>query len=88
MKPGAAKATSEWLSKADQQGIGILSCEGIATGLIEREVAVRLFSSLGSRSGPRQRSLSEPNRPISRRKSLPLPPREYACTHTHITHTN
>lgn len=61
MKPGAAKATSEWLSKADQN---------------EREVAVRLFSSLGSRSGPRQRSVSEPGlRPLSRRKSLPNPPR-------------
>lgn len=40
----------------------------------EREVAVRLFGSLGSRSGKRQRSMSEPHvtyRPLSRQ---PLPP--------------
>lgn len=43
--------------------------------LKERDIAVRLFSSLGSRSGHRQRSSSEPNRPLSRRHSLPNPPR-------------
>lgn len=45
MQPGAAKAVDSWLETADDK---------------EREVAVRLFSSLGSRQGKRmERSLSE-----------------------------
>jgi hypothetical protein len=59
MKPGAAKAMSQWLQKANDD---------------EKDVATRLFSSLGSRSGPRPRSKSEPNfRPSSRRSSFPSP---------------
>lgn len=58
MQPTAAKAVRKWMKTADDK---------------EREVAVRLFSSLGSRSGKRQRSMSEPSirRPLSRQ---PLPP--------------
>lgn len=59
MQPTAAKAVRKWMKTADDK---------------ERDVAVRLFSSLGSRSGKRQRSMSEPSvtyRPLSRQ---PLPP--------------
>lgn len=60
MQPAAAMAVNDWLKNADDK---------------ERDVAVRLFSSLGSRPGSRrQRSLSEPGfkpRPSSRQ---PVPP--------------
>jgi len=57
MQPGAARAVKSWLTSADDK---------------EREVAVRLFSSLGPRPGSRrQRSHSVPSRPPSRQ---PLPP--------------
>lgn len=60
MQPEAAQAVKGWLKGADQK---------------EKEVAVRLFSSLGSRPPRRQRSLSEAgylNRPPSR-KSVGAP---------------
>lgn len=76
MKPGAAKAVHSWLQEADDKGkrsllnnfcLYIYCCA-------ERDVAVRLFSSLGSRpaGGMRQRSFSESDsRPPSRKPFLP-----------------
>lgn len=66
MKPGAAQAVHSWLQDADDK---------------ERDVAVRLFSSLGSRppaGGMRQRSYSESDsRPPSRK---PFPPPDHIST--------
>ena len=72
MQPTAAKAVRKWMKTADTKGKScICSYYSILANaycyLTEREVAMRLFSSLGSRSGRRQRSMSEPS-------IKPLPP--------------
>lgn len=63
MQPAAAKAVNNWISSADERGIESTSVHGHDQTIFfaERDVAVRLFSSLGSRQGHRKRSASVPN---------------------------
>ena len=87
MQPAAARAVKEWISKADDRGISqicyssflavkvIIITSFFFTSNAERDVAIRLFSSLGSRRGHRIRSSSEPNiRAPSHQQHFPHPP--------------
>ncbi len=90
MQPTAAKAVHGWLQTAGDKGIATIeskvhevsSCRqshGCVCVLhAERDVAVRLFSSLGQRQGGggvRKRTYSEPGTPNGRPPSRrPIPP--------------
>ena len=81
MKPGAARAVQSWLHEADEKGEQLKFSTWTyhyidhSPAHTERDVAVRLFSSLGSRppaGGMRQRSFSESDsRPPSRKRYPP-----------------
>lgn len=77
MQPAAAHAVQNWMKKAESEGRLPFGYMYMYQTSIERDVAMRLFSSLGSRQGQRKmhRSRSEPSiRPPSRTMLPPAPP--------------